>query len=72
MRVGRRKLLVPEARDALLQMKRDVTQTVQVSKPDASAADTLTTHEAGLRGGFIGGEMVRRLIAIAKSDLESK
>lgn len=34
-----------------------------------TASDAMTTREAGLRGGPVGAEMVRRMVALAKAEL---
>lgn len=101
--VGRRRLLVPEARDALRAMKDAVireqglvagshhTSDIEVRTDDVENRVTglgatvktdlapgintttekvITTREAGERGGAVGGEMLRRLIELAKKELD--
>ena len=91
--MGRRRLLVPAARQALQSMKLDIVsndtfsaarqkeettadqQAVNRSLPDRGntvrEADgaSMTTREAGEKGGSVGGEMVKRLVEIAQKEL---
>jgi hypothetical protein len=77
----RRRLLVPEARAALDQMKSglvsDNGQSVATphsgplfnSRHPQSDMGEMTTRQAGEMGGPIGGSMVKRLIEIAEQEL---
>ncbi|PWK08377.1 alpha/beta-type small acid-soluble spore protein [Tumebacillus permanentifrigoris] len=80
-RKRRRRLLVPEARDALERLKMDV---MGVAKPEDAAITSaqqqniplqpgdngqLTAREAGKIGGPIGGQMVKKLIALAQMQM---
>ena len=95
--MGRRRLLVPEARAAMNGLKKDVARELRRAPEDAlpdrrrpPAAGTLapppaspapgaeedggalTTEQAGRMGGPIGGNMVRRLIELAKDELAAE
>jgi hypothetical protein len=76
-----RRLLVPEARDALERLKMDVMgvnapqdakfksaqqQNVPLQQGDNGG---LTAREAGKVGGPIGGQMVKKLIALAQMQM---
>lgn len=84
--MGRRRLLVPEARAAMQQLKVEAIDAVHgrthhekqqqetrvVPAPERQAqtdGGALTTSEAGRIGGPIGGEMVRKMVALAKAEL---
>lgn len=81
--MSRRRLLVPEARDALQRLKSDVVTGLQTKTPNRSGervvtmqsgpvdGGSLTTREVGNQGGPIGGEMVRRMIELAKAETNS-
>ncbi len=91
--MGRRRLLVPEARQALQSMKLDIVahhlesidqqsggssadynsthqplidHRERVQEPDGGS---MTTREAGTKGGVVGGEMVKRLVELAQQEL---
>jgi small acid-soluble spore protein D (minor alpha/beta-type SASP) len=78
------KILVPEARQALNDLKAQVAGTM---KPEDAKFETakevgvhlnkgyngnLTTQEAGKVGGRLGGSMVRELVKMAKENLSRK
>ncbi|TCP53292.1 small acid-soluble spore protein alpha/beta type [Tumebacillus sp. BK434] len=78
----RRRLLVPEARSALDQLKADVmnTMTPEAAKFESAQRQQiplqkdgdngeLTAREAGKVGGPIGGQMVKKLIAMAQMQM---
>ena len=66
----RRKLLVPEARMALQTLKADVVREKKATLgPDAADKGAWTTSEAGKMGGEVGGQMIQRLVELAKADL---
>ena len=77
----RRRLLVPEARDALDRLKADVMDTASADaakfesakrqQVPLSAGDNgeLTAREAGKVGGPIGGQMVKKMIALAQQQM---
>ncbi|MFD2172149.1 small, acid-soluble spore protein, alpha/beta type [Tumebacillus lipolyticus] len=78
----RRRLLVPEAREALDRMKADVMNTMTGDEAVARSAQRqgirlnqagdngeLTAREAGKVGGPIGGQMVKKMIALAQMQM---
>jgi small acid-soluble spore protein D (minor alpha/beta-type SASP) len=78
----RRRLLVPEAREALDQLKADVMNAMTPEQAKFESAKRqqvplkkdgdnggLTAREAGKVGGPIGGQMVKKLIALAQMQL---
>ena len=80
---NRNKILVPEARQQLDQLKAKVTGT---SKPEDAALEVakelgiplkdgyngqLTSAEAGKVGGKIGGSMVKELVKMAQEKLKN-
>lgn len=77
----RRRLLVPEARVALDRLKSDVMQTVTADAAKFESAKrqniplvqgnngNLTAREAGKVGGPIGGQMVKKMIALAQMQM---
>ena len=66
----RRKLLVPEARMALQTLKAEVVREKKATlRSDVADQGALTTSEAGTMGGEVGGQMIQRLVALAKEDL---
>jgi hypothetical protein len=77
----RRRLLVPEARDALDRLKSDVMNTVSAEEAKFESAKrqnvplqqgyngNLTAQQAGKVGGPIGGQMVKKMIALAQMQL---
>lgn len=75
----RRKLLVPEARMALQSLKADVLREktdVAVKSPshppNSPDKGSWTTSEAGKIGGAVGGQMIQRLVELAKEELGKK
>lgn len=72
--MGRRRLLVPEARAALQSMKNEIMAAPKSDRslPTPVQKGQWTTREAGAVGGPVGGDMVRRLVHIAKQELEQQ
>ncbi|RDI41549.1 alpha/beta-type small acid-soluble spore protein [Falsibacillus pallidus] len=80
--MARRKILVPESRAALDQLKARVTGAADPADARFEAAreqgiplqkgynGKLTSEEAGKVGGRIGGSMVQELIRMAKNNLK--
>ena len=83
-RNNRNKILVPEARQELDELKAKVMGT---SKPEDAKLEVakelgiplkegynggLTSEQAGKVGGRIGGNMVKELVKIAQENLKSK
>jgi small acid-soluble spore protein D (minor alpha/beta-type SASP) len=84
MMARRKKILVPEARPALDQLKARLNH---VSNPENAKFEVakesgiplkhgyngdLTTRQAGKIGGKIGGSMVRELIKMAQQSMKEK
>ena len=73
--MGRRRLLVPEAKEALNTMKQNVVAQHQGDSAAQNMASARIdkgqwlTKQAGEKGGAIGGEMVARLVQAAKEQL---
>lgn len=77
----RKKILVPEARSELDQLKAKIAQTTNPSDAKFEAAQevgvplqkgyngTLTPRQAGKVGGRLGGSMVRELVKMAEMNL---
>lgn len=81
-RKRKRRLLVPEARDALDRLKSDVMNTMQPEEAKFESArrqnvplqregdnGELTARQAGKVGGPIGGQMVKKMIALAQMQM---
>ena len=81
-RKNRNKILVPEARENLDQLKAEVSGT---TKPEDAALEVakelgiplkdgyngkLTSAEAGKVGGRIGGSMVKELVRMAQENIK--
>lgn len=84
MMARRRKILVPEAREALDDLKAKVAGTLHAEDAKYETAreagiplrkgynGNLTTREAGKIGGKLGGNMVRELVKIAQENLKNR
>ena len=80
--MARKKILVPEARQALDALKAQVTGAADPAQAKFEAAreqgiplqkgynGKLTSEQAGKVGGRIGGSMVQELIKLAKNNLD--
>ena len=83
-RKNRNKILVPEARENLDQLKAKVSGT---NKPEDAALEVakelgiplkegyngkLTSEEAGKVGGRIGGSMVKELVRMAQENMKKE
>lgn len=80
----RNKILVPEARRALDDLKAQVAGTMKAEDAKFETAKevgvalnkgyngSLTTREAGKVGGRLGGSMVRELVKMAQQNLTKK
>ncbi len=62
----RNRVLVPEARQAMENFKTEVANSINVDLKQGYNGD-LTSREAG----YVGGEMVRRMIRHAEDDLST-
>ncbi|HEU4964952.1 MAG TPA: alpha/beta-type small acid-soluble spore protein [Bacilli bacterium] len=77
----RNRLLVPDARDALDRLKGDVMNTMSAEEAKYESArrqnvpltkgdnGELTARQAGKVGGPIGGQMVKKMIALAQMQM---
>ncbi len=80
----RRRILVPEARGGLDQLKAKVAHVQNPNQAKFEAAEeagvplkagyngTLTSHEAGKVGGRLGGSMVKELVRMAQENMLKK
>jgi hypothetical protein len=80
----RRKILVPEARNGLDQLKAKAVNSQNPEQAKFEAAEEvgvplkhgyngrLTSHEAGKVGGRLGGGMVRELVKMAQENLKNQ
>jgi len=68
------RILVPEAREELNDLKRQVQakQGYSAKNADDGYQGDLTARQAGSKGGRIGGQMVHDLIQIAEQSLDQK
>ncbi|WP_173104597.1 alpha/beta-type small acid-soluble spore protein [Bacillus sp. KH172YL63] len=84
MMMSKRKLLVPEARNAMDQLKAKVSGTQDPNEAKYEIAKEqgiplqrgyngkLTSEQAGKVGGRIGGSMVKELVRMAQENLTKK
>lgn len=82
--MSRRKLLVPEAREAMDQLKAKVSGVKDPKEAKFEAAreqgipldqgynGKLTSEQAGKIGGKMGGNMVKELVRMAQENLNKK
>lgn len=70
----RNKILVPEAREGLDQLKHKIIQDANHSYQTEHADDlgNRTSRENGKTGGSIGGNMVRELVRMAEENLKHR
>ncbi|MFD2443604.1 small, acid-soluble spore protein, alpha/beta type [Bacillus sp. CGMCC 1.16607] len=80
----RNKILVPEARNGLDQLKAKIVNTQNPEDAKFEAAEEvgvplkkgynggLTSYEAGKVGGKLGGSMVKELVKMAQDNLTKK
>lgn len=80
----KRKILVPEARNELDQLKAKVVHSASPDRAKFEAArevgvplssgynGRLTSHDAGKVGGRLGGSMVRELVKMAQENLKKQ
>ncbi|MCU9612592.1 alpha/beta-type small acid-soluble spore protein [Caldibacillus lycopersici] len=83
-RKNRNKILVPEARQGLDQLKAKVAGTTNPDQAKFEAAEeagvplkkgyngNLTAEQAGKVGGRLGGSMVKELVKMAEENLRKK
>jgi small acid-soluble spore protein D (minor alpha/beta-type SASP) len=80
----KRKILVPEARKGLDQLKAKIANSTTPEDAKFEIAEEvgvplkkgyngeLTSHQAGKVGGRLGGNMVRELVRMAQEDMANK
>ncbi|SHK49226.1 alpha/beta-type small acid-soluble spore protein [Tepidibacter formicigenes] len=66
------KKLVPEAREALNQMKLEIANELGIQNSSNINKGDLSSRENGYSGGSVGGHMTRKLIEIAEKKLAKK
>lgn len=66
------KKLVPEAREALNQMKLEISNELGMTNSKYANKENLTSRENGEVGGRVGGNMTRKLIEMAEHQMVSK
>lgn len=62
------KVLVPEAREALNQMKLEIANELGIANYDDIDKGNLTSRE----NGYVGGLMVKRLVEQAQNQISNK
>ncbi|AKL94297.1 small acid-soluble spore protein, alpha/beta type [Clostridium aceticum] len=62
------RIVVPEARQALNQMKTEIASELGLSNYEATDKGTLTSRQ----NGYVGGYMVKRLIEQAERSMSGK
>lgn len=65
---GSNKIVVPEARAALNQMKLEIANELGLSNYDSSDKGNLTSRQ----NGYVGGYMVKKLVESAQNQLSGK
>ncbi|WP_066504461.1 alpha/beta-type small acid-soluble spore protein [Abyssisolibacter fermentans] len=66
--MSRNKTVVPEARQALNQLKLEIANELGLSNYDQIDKGTLTSRQ----NGYVGGYMVKNLIETAENNLSNK
>ncbi len=64
---GTKRILVPEARHALNQMKLEIASELGMQNYDSMDKGTLTSRE----NGYVGGNITRNLVQMAQQNLGS-
>ncbi len=65
---GRNQLVVPEARNALNQMKTEIANELGLTNYDSTDKGNLTSRQ----NGYVGGYITRRLVEQAQRNLSGK
>ncbi|MFP7492253.1 alpha/beta-type small acid-soluble spore protein [Terribacillus saccharophilus] len=70
----RNRILVPEAREGLVQLKHQIIREANLPYHTEQAGDlgNATSRENGKTGGSIGGNMVRELVRMAEENLKHR
>ncbi|MTI47572.1 MAG: alpha/beta-type small acid-soluble spore protein [Firmicutes bacterium] len=66
---SRKKIIVPEARQALNEMKNEIANELGIIANQSTDKYNLTSRENGHIGGSLGGNMTKRLIEQAQRQL---
>lgn len=66
--MARKRIVVPEARQALNQMKAEIASELGLANYDSIDKGTLTSRQ----NGYVGGYMVKRLIEQAEGQMSGK
>lgn len=67
-KTGRNQLVVPEARQALSQMKTEIANELGLTNYESTDKGNLTARQ----NGYVGGYMVKRLIETAERNLSGR
>lgn len=68
MKTNNNKIVVPEAKQALNQMKLEIASELGISNYDRIDKGNLSARE----NGSIGGEMTKRLVSLAQEQMKNK
>ena len=68
MKTNNNKIVVPEAKQALNQMKLEIASELGISNYDGIDKGNLSARE----NGSVGGEMTKRLISLAQEQMKNK
>lgn len=66
---NKNKIIVPEARIALNQMKAEIANELGISSNDSMDKGNLTSRNNGNIGGTLGGNMTKRLIELGEKNI---
>lgn len=66
---GRRRIVVPEARQALTEMKNEIAKELGINNDVSIDKGNLTSRQNGNVGGSLGGNMTRRLVEKAEQQI---
>lgn len=65
----RNRIVVPEARQALNEMKNEIARELGVNNDKYIDRGNLTSRENGYLGGRIGGKMTKKLVSQAEEQI---
>ena len=68
MKTNNNKIVVPEAKQALNQVKLEIASELGISNYDGIDKGNLSARE----NGSIGGEMAKRLVSLAQEQMKNK
>lgn len=66
---NKNKIIVPEARIALNQMKAEIANELGISSNDSIDKRNLTSRNNGNIGGALGGNMTKKLIELGEKNI---